>query len=119
MTAALHPDERAVLLSVARLGRKVTQQRLAIDAGIEERRVPGVIAGLCAKHLLAVEINPFGQAVDYRIVQWPRGLRRPDGRLVLRKRKCLGCGGRFKSAGAHNRICGTCKESALFAGAVA
>ena len=121
MTVTLHPDECAVLLSVARLGRNVTRQRLSIDAGIEERFVQGVVTGLCAKGLLAVDLNRFGQAVDYRIVKWPRGLRRPDGRTVVRKRRCLGagCGRRFKSSGAGHRICDTCKDSALFAGAVA
>lgn len=116
MTVALHSDERAILLCVARRGRLVTGDRLAIDAGIEARRLQSVVGTLCDRGFLVVDRDSWDRVCGYRIVKWPAGLRRPDGRSVTRKRSCLFCGARFKSDGAHNRICGPCKDSPDFCG---
>ena len=119
MSVALHPDEAAVLLSVARYGRNVTRSHLAVDTGIDENRVPSVVSSLSARGLLDIELDAWDRVLGYRIVKWPNGLRRPDGRCVTRQRQCLLCLAWFKSHGAGNRICCSCKGLSLFGGAEA
>lgn len=107
---ALHPDERAVFISIARRGPMVGLQRLMMDVGVDETCLNRALEGLSEKRLLQIERDTWKRMITYALLAWPADLPRLDTRLLPRERPCLRCGQDFRSEGVHNRLCTWCKR---------